>query len=240
MFKQCLLGCVFGMLLLTVGVGRAEELRIVSLDLPPYWYWEQGEQCGLCSELGTAIAKEAGLEVVDISARLCRGLEEMKMGRADMIVLFASPEAETVGHNLGVVFQEQSVVVGLAGTHFHSLDALEGKRVAALRGARGGARISREKEMVPCSTRSFVHSLKLLIGGRVDAVYGPRLGVEYALNSHDVPRKAFSEPYEIVSVPITVYVSRHASSVLIEKVRGAVQRLIANGTVEAIRAKYAL
>jgi len=212
----------------------------VTLNLPPYWYQDEGKPAGLCGEIGNAIAEEAGLVARNITVRLHRGLEEMRLGRADMVILLASPEAEAAGHNMGLLFHEESVVIGLAEMEFHSSEELVGKRVASIKGARYDARISQENGVISCPSGSYLQSLKMLLGGRVDAVLGPRLGLDHTINAHNLPRVAFADPLVVSLAPVTVYVSRHIPDLLIKKIRVAIQRLMENGTVERIRAKYLL
>ncbi|WP_319541659.1 transporter substrate-binding domain-containing protein [uncultured Pseudodesulfovibrio sp.] len=227
-------------LMLAPVAAQSGELRIVTLDLPPYWYHDENKPAGICGEIGNAVAEECGLVARNIPMRLHRGLEEMRMGRADMIILLASPEAESVGYNLGQLFHEESVVIGLVKSGIQSPGDLVGKRVASIRGARYTATVSAESGVILSPATSYLQSLNLLLEGRVDAVLGPRLGLEHTIKMHDLPRMAFSRPLLACLAPVTVYVSRHVSVALVERVRAAIQRLVDNGTVERIRNKYLL
>nr|WP_321260907.1 transporter substrate-binding domain-containing protein [uncultured Pseudodesulfovibrio sp.] len=212
----------------------------MTFDLPPYWYQDEGKTIGLCGDIGNAIAEEAGLVAKNIEGRLHRGFEEMKMGRADMFILLASPEAEAVGINMGLLFHEESIVISMAGKEYFSLEDLVGKKVASIRGARYDARISKENGVIPCPAKTYLQCLKMLMGGRVDAVLGPRLGLIYTMNENKLPQVVFAKPLVVSQAPVTVYVSRKAPLSLVKEIKRALQRLMENGTVARIRAKYLL
>lgn len=215
------------------------ELRIMDLALAPYSYEEDGRVRGLLHDLGDALAREAGMTPRGRLVRLVRAVEELSMGRADLVLMLPTEAVMKVADDLGPIFGLETVAIGRRGANFRTVEALRGRTVAAIRGARYDARISAENGIIVSPAQNYLHAFKMLLGNRVDAVIGPRFGLMFTVREAGLPADRFDEPLSLSTVQVCVFVAKRSGPELAERLRKALARLRSNGTVEAVLARYA-
>ena len=223
---------------LAVAHAGKTELHIVSLALSPYSYEQDGKLTGLAYDLGNALAREAGLTAQNRQVRVVRAVEELSLGRADMVLMLPTPEIEEVADNLGPLLLMQTVVLGRRGMDYRCAEDLRGRTVASFRGARYDERVSPENGVTIYPTTNYLHSLKLLLGGRVDAVIGPRIGLMYTIRENHLSLDRFGEPLMLSDKQACVFVSRKVDPEVARRLREAMARMKREGTAEKIRASY--
>jgi len=217
-----------------VASAGAGELHIVNLALAPYSYEEDGKMTGLVHDLGNALAEEAGLTPRNRPVRVVRAVEEIGLGRADMVLMLPTGAIEKVADNLGPIFPMETIVLGRSGSGCRSVEDLRGKTVASVRGARYDNRISPGNGIAIYSTTCYLHSLKLLQGNRVDAVVGPGLGLMYTIRENGLSRDRFGEPFVLNVNNVCVFLSRKAAPEMAGRLRAALARLKSTGAVQGI------
>lgn len=219
---------------------QAEQIRIITASLPPYGYLENSRISGLSHDIAMAIALEAGCKPAETLGPLSRGVRDLASGEGDVLIMIPTPEIEAHAINLGSVIPVETVVVGLRGVPLRTLDDIRGKSLAAVRDARYDDRINLANGMQVYPTEDYEHSLKMLTARRVDFVLGPRLGLFHSARKLKLPRATLGQPLVLSSVQGCLFVSRKTHSDTVQKLRLAKQRLMQDGTIQSIWAKYNL
>lgn len=219
----------------------AETLSIVTIALPPYGYFENNRPMGLTFELGNAIAEEAGYTPSNTILPLARAMQDIEAGNADVVIMFPNPTIDAHADNLGMVLPMETIIVGRADTPLRSFNDVRGKTVATIRGAKYDERVSKKNGLILYPTDGYSQSLKMLLARRVDAVVGPRLGLFFTARQNNIPKHAFGTPLVLSIAPGSLFLSRETSAVgSRQRLTKAMHRLIDNGTIAALMAKYSL
>ena len=204
---------------------------------PPYEFKEGEKFVGIDIEIADAIAKELGttLEVVDmefdsIIASVQKG--EVQVGIAGMTVTDERKEEVNFTHSYATGVQ---VVIVKADSTIASLDDLEGKKIGTQLGTTGDmySKDDYGEENVT-SYGKGADAIIALKGGDVDAVI-----------IDNEPAKAFVAENEGLKILETEYaVEDYAIAVakentaLLADINKALEKLTADGTIDAIIAKY--
>jgi ABC-type amino acid transport substrate-binding protein len=230
--------CFLLTLFLVAAIAGKTELHIVSLALSPYSYELDGKLTGLVFDLGNALAEEAGLTAQNRQVRVLRAVEEIALGRADMVLMLPTSAIEKVADNLGPILPMETIALGRRGADFRSVEELRGKTVASVRGTRYDERISPENGITIYQTTNYLHSLKLLLGNRVDAVAGPRFGLMYTIRENGLPPERFGAPLLLNTNEVCVFLSRKVDQEVAWRLQEAMVRMELEGKTERIRFSY--
>ncbi|MBQ4526750.1 MAG: transporter substrate-binding domain-containing protein [Clostridia bacterium] len=204
---------------------------------PPYEYKEGEEFVGIDIEIATAIAAELGakLEVVDmefdsIITSVDNG--ETDFGMAGMTV--TDERKEQVDFTYSYATGVQSIIVP-EGSDITDIDALTGKKIGVQLGTTGDIYASDE----------FGADNVTQYGKGADAVIALKGGDVDAVIIDNEPAKAFVEANEGLVILDTDYaVEDYAIAVkkgnteLLDEINAALEKLTADGTIDAIIAKY--
>lgn len=227
--------CVFA------ACGATDEAATLKMGtnaaFPPYEYKEGEAFVGIDVEIADAIAKELGttLEVVDmefdsIIPAVQKG--EVNFGMAGMTV--------TDERKLEVDFTSSyatgvQVVIVAEGSEIATLDDLEGKKIGTQLGTTGD--IYSKDDYGEENVTSY--------GKGADAVIALKGGDVDAVIIDNEPAKAFVAENEGLKILETEYaVEDYAIAVakenteLLDKINAALEKLTADGTIDAIIAKY--
>ena len=227
--------CVFA------ACGATDEAATLKMGtnaaFPPYEYKEGEAFVGIDVEIADAIAKELGttLEVVDmefdsIIPAVQKG--EVNFGMAGMTV--------TDERKLEVDFTSSyatgvQVVIVAEGSEIATLDDLEGKKIGTQLGTTGDM----------YSKDDYGEENVTSYGKGADAVIALKGGDVDAVIIDNEPAKAFVAENEGLKILETEYaVEDYAIAVakenteLLDKINAALEKLTADGTIDAIIAKY--
>lgn len=234
---QFLLLCA---VVLTASSALAENLRIVTIKLPPYGFMEDNTPMGLNYEIGNELARMAGFEPNNRIVPLARGMEEIAAGSADMIIMFPNPKIDANARNLGMILPMETVIVARAGTVVRSLRDVRGKRVASVRGAKYDDRVTKESGIILYPTENYSQSLKMLLAGRVDAIIGPKLGLYFTANKDNIPKQALGKPLVLSIREGSVFISNRTPGSTAQRIARAMAELLKNGKIQQLLDKYSL
>lgn len=220
------------------GTQETETLKMgTNAAFPPYEYKEGEAFVGIDVEIADAIAKELGLalEVVDmefdsIIPAVQKG--EVNFGMAGMTV--------TDERKLEVDFTSSyatgvQVVIVAEGSEIATLDDLEGKKIGTQLGTTGDM----------YSKDDYGEENVTSYGKGADAVIALKGGDVDAVIIDNEPAKAFVAENEGLKILETEYaVEDYAIAVskdnaeLLQKINAALEKLTADGSIDAIIAKY--
>ncbi|BDQ33964.1 substrate-binding periplasmic protein [Pseudodesulfovibrio portus] len=210
----------------------------MSLALSPYSYEQDGKLTGLVYDLGNALAEEAGLTAQNRQVRVLRAVEEIALGRADMVLMLPTSAIEKVADNLGPILSLETIALGRRGADYRSVEGLRGRTVASVRGTRYDERISPENGITIYQTTNYLHSLKLLLGNRVDAVVGPRFGLMHTIRENGLPPERFGEPLVLNVTQACVFLSKRVDPEVARRLRAAMVRMVREGKAERLCFSY--
>jgi polar amino acid transport system substrate-binding protein len=163
---------------------RADQLRLVYEDFPPFEYMERGEARGECVELVRRVCQRLGLTPVFLHRPWARAMDDVRVGHVDGIFsLFRTADRARAMHyaDTPLAYDETVVFVADARLRPESLDDLTGLRVGAIRGYYYGLGVA---EQLPVDTDRFKDMetlLRMLGEGRIDAAVATRRSGEYVL-----------------------------------------------------------
>jgi polar amino acid transport system substrate-binding protein len=216
------------------------DLRIVTVELGACGRLEKGRPGGFCFDLGNALAREAGLDPENRVVPLARGLEEMATGKADLIITPSEGGLADLAEDIGRVKPVTMVVWGRVETPLRDLRDLGGKTVAVVRGSRHERDRARELKYVPFPCKNNELGFKMLMLGRVDAVLGSLADLTASARRLDLRRGFLGQPLVLEREFMRVYVSKRLPRAVRDRLREALNRLIADGTVARLQDRYPL
>lgn len=245
-FLQLALGAA--LLVATSVLADIEKISVLYIDASP-WYIEDSHRgfSGIAVEQANALVSEAGFEAQFVKLPWTRALEYLKLGQLDMILnLSRTPERETYIEFLGVMAQEQTVIVlnhDYPRIKFNTLDDLA--RHGMMWGIRPNVFYSTEfNERLATDAQFSAHfdihpkqdsNFDKIRYRRLDGSFADLYSAKYELKEH--PERF---PYRIVMVPffpekpIYIGVSRKLPADKIRKLQDAFDRLNAHNTFKAI------
>lgn len=206
-------------------------------EFPPYEYYENDKIIGIDAEIAAAIAEKLGMELVIedmkfdsiITSVVSGGVD---MGMAGMTV--TDERLESVNFSVSYATGIQSVIVK-TGSDVKTLDDLAGKKIGVQLATTGDIYASGDYgEDNVIKYNKGADAVLALIGGDVDAVI-----------IDNQPAKVFVAQNEGLEILGTEYaVEEYAIAInkdntdLLNQINGALEALIADGTVDTIVAKY--
>ncbi|WP_316899061.1 transporter substrate-binding domain-containing protein [Pseudodesulfovibrio indicus] len=200
---------------------------------------ENGKPVGYCVDIAEELAHEAGVETVITVRPLVRVLDDFQSGNVDLAVLVPDGALGDKARVLGEVLHMEFAAWARAETPLRDLRDLEGKPVAVVRGGQFKT-MAGELKIVPIPTRNYDMSLKLLMVRRVDAVVGPIGPMSEALKGLGLDRNALGRMLPLGSLPLHFIVSDSLDPDVADRLKGALQHLRDDGTLDQIMEKYKL
>lgn len=206
-------------------------------SFPPYEYYESEKIIGIDAEVAAAIAEKLGMELVIEDMKFDAIIPSVVSGGADigMAGMTVTDERkESVDFSVSYATGIQSVIVKTGGS-VTSLDDLVGKKIGVQLSTTGDIYASGdygEDNVIKYNTGN--EAVIALLGGDVDAVIidnQPAL----AYVSLNEGLEILGTEYAVEEYAIAV---NKGNTDLLDQINGALEALIADGTVDAIVAKY--
>lgn len=225
-------------MLLSCTAALADTLTMgTNAAFPPYEFYEDGEIVGIDAEIAAAIADKLGMELTIMDMNFDTLISAVATGKIDFAMAGMTVTAErlqSVNFSETYAIGVQSIIVK-EGSAIQTVDDLADVMIGVQQGTTGD---------IYC-TGDFGedHVQKFLTGA--DAVAALVAGKVDCVVIDNNPAKAFVEANEGLVILDTEYsVEDYAIAIalenteLLEKVNAALAELIADGTVDAIIAKY--
>jgi polar amino acid transport system substrate-binding protein len=232
--------------LLTTSPVIAAELRLVTGELPPYAFHvppptvaEAGEPMGLVYEVVREIAWRIGHSGT-VEFWPWTHAQEMAMTQPDIgiLALTRSPEREDKYRWLVNVVTDDLVLVGGAGVDVHDLAAVKDRPIGVLR--RSGAEAllhERGFSRIQSATEEWINAQRMK-DRLIDAWLAPRLMVLYAYREVGGDVSTLSIGQVVRRSEIWLAASKNVSDQEAERWRSGFEQLRADGTYDAILARY--
>ncbi|WP_295999378.1 ABC transporter substrate-binding protein [Rugamonas sp.] len=218
---------------------RERPLRMVALGIEPFGQLDKaGLASGLAVDLADSVSRESGIVITSSVAPYQRALAMMSSGLADIMITISNSRLEQVATPLATFFKGDVVVVGRAGTRFHSLADLRGKMVGQIRGAEYVEAAIADAGIIKHETSSLEQTMRMLLEGRYEAAIGFRGAMFYVLRTMNVPREKLGATLLLSQPDVWLYLSRKVQEPAINaalikaanalRERGAVKELLAH------------
>lgn len=171
---RCCAGLLAVLLMFGGAIARAEQ-DSVGFSLPDVWPWayesEEGDQQGSLVELVNRLSEVSGIPVRIKLRPLRRVIMEITNGEAGFTVLFSSPALDEQAVPVGKVIDVNLLLLARADTdHPLEMRALEGSRVAYIRGTYLGEAFEYNQDVIKVPVSSVSQAIELLKMGRVSAI----------------------------------------------------------------------
>ncbi len=214
-------------------------LEIRTIAITPYGIDGNTSSSGIYYDTANLLVNEAGYQANNYIYPYARIIFELKTGQTDLTIMFKYKELEDHVIYIAPLPTLKTVVIGLHGTSFDSLNDLKGKKLAYLRGAKFSDKIDRDSEIITVETKNFVQSVRMLMYGRVDAIIGP---IDPMLSSAAQLNKngdLFGVPLVVSERTPWIQLSKKSvDKVSVEKLQAAFDTIESRGELTKIRHKY--
>ena len=230
-FLAFLAGNVFG--------EQPKQLKISTLDFPPYAINDGLKPRGIYYDTANRLAREAGFRSNNTITPYARIKSELKSGQTDMTIMFKYQDLEDHVIYVAPLKSLKVVVLALNGTTFKNTASLKGKKIAYLRGANFSPVIDNDPDILKHRTADFLQGVKMLMAGRVDAIIGPMAPIISAAVNVDRGESLFGEPLMLTEKTPWVQISKKsAERVSVEQLRSIYDDLDRRGVLNSIRNRY--
>jgi len=228
----------------------AQDIRIVTEELPPYNMTQGGQVTGLATEVVLAVLKEAGLPAAPIQVMPWARAYDTALNGENVLIysITRTPQREKLFKWVGLIAPTQSWLFALNG-RVPALKSLEDARkyqIATVNGDAGEQYLTARGFVIGMNLQSSTRyelNYEKLKGGRVD------LWVSNELHAGYVVRQAGDDPAVTVQrvLPLSdlsseggvdMAFSLKTPDAVVERARKALETLRKNGTYESLQKKW--
>ena len=215
------------------------KVEIRTIGFPPYGILKDGVASGIYYDLANRLATTAGFEVSNTITPYTRIRRGLKSGRADLAIMFKYPELNEYVVYIAPLPTLKTVVVGLKGSSLDSIQSLEDKRIAYLRGGKFSELIDSNPKIQKYLTNDFLQGVRMLIGGRVDAIIGPMDPIMAAVAKSSSNKDLLGVPLVVAERTPWIQISRKGALVGHAKLlKQQFELMQARGDLELLQRQY--
>ena len=236
-----ILSVLLAVTMLLAGAVAAAETDTLTMatnaEFPPYESYENDKIVGIDAEVAAAIAEKLGMELVIEDMKFDSIIPSVVSGGADMAMVgltVTDERKESVDFSVSYATGIQSVIVK-SGSDIKTLDDLAGKKIGVQLTTTGDIYASGDYgDDNVIKYNKGADAVLALVGGDIDAVIidnqPAKVFVEQNAGLEILPTEYAVEEYAIAV--------KKGNTELLDQINGALEALIADGTVDAIVAKY--
>ncbi|MCP2009251.1 ABC-type amino acid transport substrate-binding protein [Duganella sp. HSC-15S17] len=161
----------------------APALTVGVIDSAPLAYRDaHGAAAGLHVDILTELAARTGIPIdihIEPKARL---LAELKVGKLDGAIFFASPQVELVALDAGVTDEARLVALGRRGTHLESYDdLLRAGTILHMADTTLGATLDADRRIRKHQVNTYEQMARMFVQQRADVIAGNMMVLLYQL-----------------------------------------------------------
>lgn len=243
MFLRLLcLFCYLSCFLLPSINSSAKELNMLNIrtiDVSPYGIMEDGQYNGIYYELSNMLFDNGNTKFENIIYPYARIQHELKSGHADVTIMFKYQELAPYVKYITPLPALRNVVIGRNSTPISSIDDLNGKVIAYLRGAKFSDEIDKAQNISKQFVNDFQQGIDMMRLNRVDVIIGPLSAILYSAKKAGLSRDFFGEPYTVSSKTPWLQVSKRSVTKLdLAEIEKRLKKLIKEGNFAQLNEKY--
>jgi len=226
--------------LLNPVVGQESQAIVIrTIGIPPYGILSGKRPSGIYYDTANLLAKEAGYKVQNDIYPYARIIQELKLGRADMTIMFRYQMLDKHVIYIAPLPPLRTVIIGLKESSFDSVDSLRGKTIAYLRGAKFSDEVDNNPDIKKLVTTDFIQGIKMLARRRVDAIIGPLDPIISAIERTGHDQNIFGKPLVIDERTPWVQISKNSvDRISEEQLKTVFHDIERRGALNRIRSKY--
>jgi len=227
-------------LMVPAAVGQSRNIvEVRTIAVSPYGIIDDDQQSGIYFDTANILIAEAGYEASNQIYPYARIIKELKTGQTDMTIMFRYPELEDHVTFIAPLPALKTVVIGIQGSTFDSVESLEGKTIAYLRGGKFSHEIDSHPEIIRYDTNDFFEGIRLLIAGRVDAIIGPLTPIISAAEQAGHDEQLFGTPLIVDQrIPWVQISNQSKNRISTQKLKAAFESMVRRGELDRLRQKY--
>lgn len=225
---------------MTHGVANeVKTLNVRTIDVSPYGIIDNGRNSGIYYELFNRLFESSNVKFENVIFPYARIKHELKSGQADVTIMFKYQELSPYVNYITPLPALKNVVIGKKGTSISSIDDLNGKVIAYLRGAKFSDKIDKSKNISKQFVNDFEQGIDMMRLNRVDAIIGPLSAILYSAKSIGVPQDFFDKPFTVSSKTPWLQVSKKSiKKIDLLTIEIALKKLIKEGCFTRLNEKY--
>lgn len=219
----------------------AETLKVATINLAPFGFIDSnGISRGIFYDLANRIAEEASISVQNNVLPYARVLHELERGSADITILLPNERIKEIAFVLEPVMTLENVVIGLHGIRYQHYEDLWGKTLGSIREAIYDETVSDNERIQIFYTNSYQQSIRMLLAKRFDGIIGVKRSINFELSNLGHPPDVLGTPMHLNKREAWVHISKASrlSKKTLERVRGAVKKLVNTGHIEQVLTRY--
>jgi len=220
----------------------AEKLDIVTIDLAPFGYNETFDKVprGIFFDFANQVVQEVGVEYDNIVKPYARVVHELKVGMADMTIMFPSDQVRKIAHLVEPILMLENIVVGLPSSRYDRYEDLFGKTLGSIREAVYDQRVSDAKDINLYYTNNYKQSINMLLAKRFEGIIGVKRSIDFELSRLGYSSDILGSPLNINKKQAWLLISNKAnlSNEIVERIRISAVRLKKEHRIEQILKKY--
>jgi len=214
-------------------------LQVRTIGVSPYGIESENNPSGIYYDLAEMLANDIDIKVQHYVYPYARIMHELKSGQTDVTIMFKYQELEEYVIYVAALPPIKNVVVGLKELQLTSIDALHGKSLAYLRGAKFSEVIDNDPNIQKVYTQNFRKAVEMLTAGRVDAVIGPHEALLAAVKTLGYSNGILSKPLVVSErIPWLQMSKKSKYKALINRLYKSFQNIMKDDKLEKLRAKY--
>lgn len=225
---------------LSAGAAEPNVQEAVTFSIPDVWPWayedDAGELQGSLIEVADRLSAKTGIPVIPRLRPLRRAIVELRSGAVNFSILFRNPQLDIDAINVSPVTQVNILLAAMAGTDYPlTLDKLQGKRVAYIRGTYLGEVFENNTTVQKVPVHAISQAVELLSLGRIQAILGSDHNIYRTLSSLNMSRDELRYHEHVPGLEGTIYMSRAASRPEAARRFGvAIKQMEADGELQQI------
>jgi len=218
---------------------EVELLQVRTIGVSPYGIVSPNSSSGIYYDLAEMLADETGYKAEHYIYPYARIIHELKSGQTDVTIMFKYQELEEFVTYIAPLPSIKNVVVGLKGKSVHSIDELQGKSIAYLRGAKFSQIIDNDSNIEKHYTKDFRKAVEMLAIGRVDAIIGPYEALLLAAKEVGFSTKSLGKPWVVSErVPWLQISKKSQHKASISRLLMTFKKILQRGELDILRRKY--
>jgi len=216
-----------------------ERLFFRSIEIEPYGFRDGKDLKGIYYDLADQIRKDMGWSNEHIILPYARIMHEMKSGKPVLTIMYKYDELTPHVDYIHPLPTLKNVVIGKKNTDLSSIEKLNNKSLAYLRGAKFSEEIDSNPKITIYPVANFEVALTMLSRGRVDGVIGPMQPIMTSAKKLDLSEVFLGTPLVVSNRTPWLQITKNSlSDDDVKKLNDKFKIIIESGLYEEIKSRY--
>lgn len=215
------------------------QLQARTISVSPYGIIDDSHRHGIYYELLNKLFAQENIILKNRISPYIRIMQDLKQGSADVTIMFKYPEMEPYVNFISPLPALKNVVIGGNNFTIKSINNLQGKTLAYLRGAKFNQELDRNEQIYKHWVNDFEQGVKLLESGRADAIIGPESAIVFAAKRQGISMKRWGEPFVVSKKTPWLQVSKKSRGKIdIDSLKLRFENMLESGELTSLYDSY--